>query len=292
MTTIWRALARGIAAGTAGTGARLAAGLLDPARRDRATARPPALRRLAVSAATDAAIGATAGALRSAGVRLPAAAGGALLGIAGLIATAGPGTVGRMLNPRRWGEVDWAAVAVPQLAYGVTTHQTLLVVSRVAEGRETVLAAPSGTLLRAAALGAASGSRSSAAITAVALTSARNDRGLIAPRLGSPAATVALGLLAIAEAIGDKRPGTPSRLETVPLLARAAAGAVSAGVMARRDDDDPALPAVIGMSTATLAAIAGAGLRGVAARRLRTDKPGAFAEDLLAGLLAWYGARR
>lgn len=292
MTAIWRALARGAAAGAAGTGARYGTVALDLAGPGQAL--PPAdgrLRRLAVNTTTGSAIGATAGALRSAGVRLPTAVGGPLLGMAGLVAAGGPAALRRVVDPRRWREVDWARDALPQLAYGVATHQTLVVVSRVAEGREAVPPAPPATLLRAAALGVASGARSSAGITAVALTSARSDPGIIAPRLGGPVGAVLLGALAAAEVVADKRT-TGSRLQTPSMLARTVLGAVAAGTMARRDDDDPALPAVIGLASAALGALAGYRLRAASARWLRTDRPGAVAEDLLAGFLGWFGARR
>jgi uncharacterized membrane protein len=290
VTAIWRALARGAAAGAAGTGARYATAALDPTGPQRPVP-DGCLRRIAINTGTGSAIGATAGALRSAGVRLPNAVGGPLLGAAGLVASGGPTALRRVLDPRRWPEVDWARDALPQLAFGVAAHQGLVVVSRVAEGREPVPPAPPATLLRAAALGAASGARSSAGITAVALTSARSDPGVIAPRLGGSVGAVLLGVLTAAEVVADKRT-TGSRLQPASLLSRAVLGAVAAGTMARRDDDDPALPAVIGLATAALGSVAGYRLRAATARLLGTDRPGAVAEDLLAGLLSWFGARR
>jgi uncharacterized membrane protein len=146
-------------------------------------------------------------------------------------------------------------------------------------------------LMRAAALGAASGSRSTAGITAVALTSGTDDRGAVASRLGSRTGGVVAGLAAVGELVADKLPSTPSRLGA-GLLPRLVLGASSAATMARRDGHDVVLPLLIGLGGAGAASVLGVRLRAAAARRLGSDKPGAFAEDALAALLGWYGARR
>ena len=52
------------------------------------------------------------------------------------------------------------------------------------------------------------------------------------------------------------------------------------------------LPALVAAAVAVGAAVLGNRLRGVAAQRFGTDKPGAFLEDGLAALLGWLGARR
>jgi uncharacterized membrane protein len=148
-----------------------------------------------------------------------------------------------------------------------------------------------GVLLRAAALGAASGSRSTAGITAVALSSGADDQGAVAPRLGTRSGSVVTGLLAAAELVGDKLPSTPSRLGA-GLAPRLVLGATSAATMARRDGHDPVLPLVIGLGGAGAAAVLLVRLRAAAAARLGSDRPGAFAEDGLAALLGWFGARR
>lgn len=296
MTAIWHGLARGAAAGAAGTCARLAAGQLDrlptPPRPASGSIRGMTQRSLGTDTAAGAAIGAVAGALRSAGVRPPAALAAPLLGAAMLACTAGPRAPVALLVPRRRSEAGRSRDLLAALAYGVATQQALVMVSRVAEGREPVPAAAPATLVRAAALGAASGARSGAALSAVAATSTRTDPGVLPPRLASPAATAAIGLLTLAEAILDKLPRTGSRLQTAPLVVRAVAGAVAAGAMARREGDDPALPAVVGLGSATLGAVAGHRWRAIAAGRLGTDRPGALVEDVLAGVLSWYGSRR
>jgi uncharacterized membrane protein len=147
-------------------------------------------------------------------------------------------------------------------------------------------------LLRAAALGAASGSRSTAGVTAVALASRRGDPGALASGLGSTAGTVVSSVLALGELVGDKLPTTPSRLAVAPLAGRVLLGGTAAAAQARRDGRDPVVPALVAAAGAAGAAVLFARLRGVATDRFGSDKPGAFAEDGLAALLGWLGARR
>ena len=52
------------------------------------------------------------------------------------------------------------------------------------------------------------------------------------------------------------------------------------------------LPALVGATSAVGSAVLFSQLRGVAADRFGSDKPGAFIEDGLAALLGWFGARR
>jgi uncharacterized membrane protein len=289
VTSIMRGLARGAAAGAAGATALTATGGIALARRGATGPAEPAptgpLAPLGPLAGptTAVVVGGLAGVLRAAGVRVPTAVGGPVLGAVGLLAGAGPLAVPR---GRR------GAAAAGLLLYGLVTHATLVAVSRVAEQRETVRPPEPAVLLRAAALGAASGSRSTAGFAALAATSTRDDRGAVAGRLGSPAGTVLSSLAAAGELVGDKLPGTPARTALPVLLPRAAAGAIVAGGMATRDGDDPAVPAVIGLVTAVAAALLAVRARAAAAERFGSDRPGAFAEDALAGLLGWLGARR
>jgi uncharacterized membrane protein len=129
-------------------------------------------------------------------------------------------------------------------------------------------------------------------VTAVALTSARGDRGRIASGLGSTAGTTVSGVLALGELVGDKLPFVPSRLAAPALGGRVLLGGTSAAAEARRDGHDPVLPALVGATAAVGAALLGSRLRGVAAERFGSDKPGAFLEDGLAAALGWLGARR
>ena len=316
--SVWRGLLRGAAAGAAGTTALNAVTYLDMALRGRPASDAPeqVVQRLAGTAgvelpggrkqranrlaglgplagiATGIGVGALAGVLRSAGVRLPTAVGGPLLGAAAMAASDVPLAVLGVSDPRTWSAVDWVSDAVPHLVYGVTTHATLVAAAAAEEERVAPVRAPLPTLLRAAALGAASGSRSTAGVTAVALASRRGDPGRLASGLGSTGGTSVSGVLALGELVADKLPFVPSRLSAPALGGRVLLGGTAAAAEARRDGHDPVLPALIGAAGAVGAAVLGSRLRGVAAQRFGSDKPGAFAEDGLAALLGWLGARR
>jgi len=316
--SVWRGLLHGAAAGAAGTTALNAVTYLDMVVRGRPASDAPeqVVRRLAGTAgidlggsrrerqnrsaglgplagiATGVGVGALAGVLRSAGVRLPTAVGGPLLGAAAMLASDVPLAALGVSDPRRWSAADWVSDAVPHLVYGVTTHATLAAASAADEERGAPVRAPLPILLRAAALGAASGSRSTAGVTAVALASRRGDAGRVASGLGSTAGTAVSGVLALGELVSDKLPATPSRLAPPALGGRVLLGGTAAAAEARRDGHDPVLPALIAAGVAVGAAVLGNRLRGVAAQRFGSDKPGAFLEDGLAALLGWLGARR
>ncbi|TQM45423.1 DUF4126 family protein [Pseudonocardia cypriaca] len=286
MRSLVSGLLRGAAAGAAGTTAHSAAGYLDRAHRP---ARFSASGLLA-DTATGVGVGALAGVLRATGVRPPAAVSGPLLGLAAAAARGGPSAVLRIVDPRR--SAHWVAEAVPPVVYGFTTHATLVSVARVAEGREPVPQASPAALLRAAALGAASGSRSVTGLAAVALTSRPGDTGPVASRLGGRTGSAVSSLAAAGELVADKLPGVPSRLAPLGLIPRAAFGATSAAAVARRDGHDPTLPGLVGAAAAIGTAVLGVQLRAAAQRRFGSDRPGALAEDVIAAALGWLGARR
>jgi uncharacterized membrane protein len=286
MRSLVSGLLRGVAAGAAGTTAYAAGGYVGRAQR----ARRLSAADLLAGAATGVGVGALAGVLRAAGVRPPAAVSGPLIGLAAAAASGGPPAVLRIVDPRRSG--DWLADAVPPVVYGFTTHATLVAVSRVAEGREAVPHASPTALLRAAALGAASGSRSVTGLAAVALTSRPDDTGPVASRLGGRTASTLSGLAAASELVADKLPGVPSRLAPLGLVPRAAFGATSAAAIARRDGHDPTLPGLVGAAAAVGMAVLGVSLRAMAQRSFGSDRPGAVVEDALAAALGWLGARR
>jgi uncharacterized membrane protein len=309
---------RGAAAGAAGTTALNAVTYLDMALRGRPASDAPeqVVRRLARSAGIDVAgnrrerqnrvaglgplagvaagvgVGALAGALRSAGLRLPTAVGGPLLGAAAMAASDVPLAALGVSDPRTWSTADWVGDAVPHLVYGLTTHATLTAAAAGEEQRVAPARPPLPTLLRAAALGAASGSRSTAGVTAVALASRRGDPGRLASGLGSTAGTATSGVLALGELVADKLPFVPSRLAGPALGGRVVLGGTAAVAEARRDGHEPVLPALVGAASAVGAAVLFARLRAVAAQRIGSDRPGAFLEDGLAALLGWVGARR
>ena len=316
--SVWKGVLRGAAAGAAGTTALNAVTYLDMVVRGRPASDAPERvvatltgkagvdlpgsrkersNRLAglgplSGIATGVAVGALAGALRSAGLRLPTAVGGPLLGAAAMAASDVPLAALGVSDPRTWSAADWVGDAVPHLVYGVTTHATLAAAAAAEEERTAPVRTPLPTLLRAAALGAASGSRSTAGVAAVALASRRGDPGRLASGLGSTAGTVTSGVLALGELVGDKLPTTPSRLAAPALGGRVLLGGTAAAAEARRDGHDPVVPALVGAAGAVGAAVLFARLRGVAADRFGSDMPGAFVEDGLAALLGWLGARR
>jgi uncharacterized membrane protein len=169
---------------------------------------------------------------------------------------------------------------------------TLVAFLRLAEGHETVPHADPSALLRAAALGAASGSRSASGIAAVAVTSRADDTGAVASWLGSSVGTTVATTAAAVELVADQLPGVPSRLAPQGLVPRLVLGATSAVAVARRDGYDSVPPALVAAASAAAVAVLGARLRAAAHRCFGSDRPGALAEDALALLLAWLGARR
>ena len=87
-------------------------------------------------------------------------------------------------------------------------------------------------------------------------------------------------MLALGELVADKLPTTPSRLAPPALGGRVLLGGTAAVAEARRDGHDPVLPALVGAAAArSVPRVLGARLRGVAAQRFGSDKPGAFLED-------------
>jgi uncharacterized membrane protein len=348
VTSLLRGLLRGAGAGSVGTTALNALTSLDMAVRGRPASDAPAevVRRAADRAriplsrrrrvrdhraeglgavagiGTGVGLGAVAGVLRAAGVRLPTAAGGPLLGAAAMLASDVPLVRLGVSDPRRWSAVDWASDVVPHLVYGVTTHAVLVASSRTEQQHpppgpdgaaapvpsagsvpapsppapsppDRSASAPSAlTLLRALALGAASGARSSAGLAAVAWTADGGDAGPVGRRLGSGGGRTLTALMAAGEAAADKTPAVPSRTAPPALAARMASGATSAGVVARRAGEEPGLPALAAVLAAVGSALAGSRLRGRAADRFGSDLPGALVEDAMAAVLGWFGARR
>jgi uncharacterized membrane protein len=143
---------------------------------------------------------------------------------------------------------------------------------------------------RVALLGAASGSRSTVGLAAVALT-ARS--GVLARPAVQRACLVAIA----AELVIDKLPITPSRLQARGLISRAVTGGLCGGLIARRDSEvTPAeLVAAVGLGAvvAVGGAVVGAGWRTVAAGRGIGGRFGAaIAEDVVALALAAAGVTR
>jgi uncharacterized membrane protein len=141
-------------------------------------------------------------------------------------------------------------------------------------------------------VGAATGSRSTAGVAALALTSTRESPSAVASRLGGRTGTVVSGLASAAEAVADKLPVVPSRTTPAGLAPRVVLGATSAAALARRDGHDPTLAGLVGLAAATGAAVLGVRWRAAAQRLWGSDLPGALGEDATTALLAYAGSRR
>ncbi len=134
-------------------------------------------------------------------------------------------------------------------------------------------------ILRAALLGLATGGRSTAGLTALAVTvtSSRGGSPLTNPWTGRAAVVAGLG-----EAVVDKLPQTPSRLRPVVLGPRLAFGAVSGAILAHRAGGGRAtsvLAATAGLAGAAAGSWLGVSWRGRASSRFGADLPGALIED-------------
>jgi uncharacterized membrane protein len=147
------------------------------------------------------------------------------------------------------------------------------------------LAVPGATsLLKYAALGAATGARTSAGGTALAWSSSSADPAW----LRSPAARGVTTLMAGGEGVGDQLPGIGSRLVPQQLVPRLLAAAGSGALLARRVSEPLAVGATVAVAGALVGAYAGSWWRGFAARRLGRDNYGAVIEDaLVAGAAGW-----
>ncbi|MBB4689105.1 hypothetical protein [Amycolatopsis jiangsuensis] len=312
MVNLMRGVARGVTAGAAGTTALNAASGLDSVVRARPASTVP--EQLVERVAKDAipgrgkvrknrvaalgplagigngvGIGGLAGGLRAVGLRLPAGLGGPVLGLAAMVATDGPVALTKVSRPAEWSTDDWLADIVPHLAYGVVTHRTIASLSKDEERPPP--AARCRTLIRAGALGAATGLRSSIGMSALSLSARRDDAG-VSSRIAGPWAKTGSVVVAAGETVLDKQPTTPDRTEPPGLLPRAGLAATSGGAVAARYGEDPDLPALVGAAAAIGSAMAGIRFRAVARKRCGKDLPGALVEDAVAVVLSWLAVRR
>lgn len=125
-----------------------------------------------------------------------------------------------------------------------------------------------------AALGKASGFRSSVGISVGLLTWFRGSKH---ERWAVAGSTVAIA----GELVGDKLPSTPSRLDPAPLGGRIAAGAGAAYAVARRGGEDPIPAVIIGGLSAVAGSYAGHAYRAWASKRV-PPVAAAVAEDAVA----------
>jgi uncharacterized membrane protein len=314
VTSLLSGFRRGLAAGAAGTTALNAATQADmvlrarpasgapaelvstaadrlgvdvPGKRGERTQRLEGLGALA-GTGTGLAVGAVAGVLRAAGVRLPAAIGGPVLGVAAMAATDLPLARLGVSDPRKWGAADWAADAIPHLVYGVTTH-AVLAAGDDADRYGAPPAPSAGALVRATLLGAATGCRSTVGLTALALRARRTDPSP-ANWFASPGRRAVPVLATLGEVAGDKSPAIPDRTTPGGLAPRIVLASTAADLAAHRDRHEGGPPALVAALAAVGTAVLGQRLRGVAKQRFGSDLPGALIEDGVAAGLAWVGA--
>jgi uncharacterized membrane protein len=212
---------------------------------------------------------------RSAGVRLPFPVGAVVKGAAAMAATDVPVAALGVSDPRTWSREDWIADAVPHLAYGAVTQA---VIAGIPTPEEQVLprqAASAGLVGRALVLGVAAGSRSSLGPAGPMLTAA--DSGTV-KKLSNLAAVAG-------ELYVDKQPGTPERTSAGALPARLASGAGGAGLLAKRQGANAALPVLAGIAGSAAGSFGGLAWRRWAGARM-PDLQAALIEDGVAVLLA------
>jgi hypothetical protein len=272
--------------------------------------------------ATGVAVGAAAGQWQGAVRRLGPLAGPAAISGAAMLATDLTMAVLGVSDPRTWDAASWLSDVVPHLVFGAVVYAGLAEPPSGSAAPATTPPAatyeggqdspagrqqhggsdpgapaaaappparpetPTPALLgRAAALGAATGMRSTVALAALIL---RRSEGLPAV-LRHPAARPAAAVADAGELVADKLPTTPSRLEPPGLAGRVVSASLAAAVLARSGHRRP-IPA---MAVASAAALAAAKVchdaRAALARHLPDPVVG-VAEDALAIGLAALGS--
>jgi hypothetical protein len=226
--------------------------------------------------------GVLASAARAAGIRLPAPIGAVAAGVAAMAAADLPAAVLGVSDPSTWTAADWAADAVPHLAYGAAVQAVLEAIP--SEEEQVVPRHPAGAGLaaRSALLGAAAGSRSSLGWAAPTLTAPRRP-GAPEHRSG-PARVAALAAVAGEMAI-DKQPGIPARTSPAGAAPRFVGALAGAAQLATRERANAALPVLTAAVGAAATTWGGPAWRHWAAARLPGDQA-ALMEDGVAVLLA------
>jgi uncharacterized membrane protein len=220
-------------------------------------------------------LGVVSSLVRSAGVRMPFLVGAVVKGAASMAVTDVPAAVLGVSDPGTWTREDWLTDAVPHLAYGATVQA---IVSALPTPKERVLprqAAHAGLIGRSLLLGVAAGGRSSLGPGGPMITAA--DSGLI-KKLSNLAAVAG-------ELYVDKQPGTPERTSAGALPARLASGAGGAGLLAKRQGANAALPVLAGVAGSAAGSYGGLAWRKWAGARM-PDLQAALIEDAVAVVLA------
>jgi len=301
-------LARGLAAGAAGTTVLHAVTYLDTALRGRPASSLPerlvdaaagaaghelpgrgkagAARRTGLGALAGIADGLLTGVLastvRSAGIRLPAPLGAVAAGAAAMAATDVPAAVLGVTDPTTWTAADWMADAVPHLAYGAAVQGVLEAIPDEREQRIPREPAGAGLAVRSFLLGVAGGARSTLGWAMPTLT-APSRRGMPEHRPG----LARLGALAAiaGELVADKQPGIPVRTDAAMAAPRFVGAAAGAAQLATRERANAAVPVLMAAGGAAVGIWGGLGGRLWLQRRLPALQAG-LAEDGAALLLA------
>ncbi len=225
-------------------------------------------------------------------------------------------------DPRTWDAASWLSDVVPHLAFGAVVYAALAELSSgpvppaetptagtvegsgdspagrqrpgdddsggasAAASPPARPATPAPAMLgRAAALGAATGLRSTVALAALII---RRSDGLPAV-LRHPAARRAAALADAGELVIDKLPMTPSRMNSSGLTGRVISASLAAAVLARSGHRRPVPAMAIASAAALAAAKIGHDARCALACHL-PDPAAAVAEDALAIALAALGS--
>ena len=230
--------------------------------------------------------GTLASVARSAGIRFSPPVGAVLTGAVAMAATDIPVAALGVSDPRTWTAADWAADAVPHLAFGAAVQAVLGAVPTAKERATPRNRARVGLTLRSALLGIASGSRSSLGFAGPVLT---------APERASAPARAAAVVAVAGEFVGDKLPRTPPRTSAAGLPPRFLEAVAGATRLAGRERSNAARPALFAAAGAAAGTWGGLGWRRWAALRM-PDWQAALIEDgaalVLAGLACLPGRDR
>ena len=222
-------------------------------------------------------IGVVSSLARAAGLRLSPVLGPAVTGAAAMAATDLPAAALGVTDLTTWSAEDWAADAVPHLAYGLATHQTL----RALEKRDSTVTSPSrpsaGLVFRSFALGVATGCRSTLGLVAAAFT-AGGDGG------ASKAARGATVLAMASEMAADKHPEMPSRLGAPGVVPRFTSGAIGSVALAGQQNAVADVPVLAGLAGVAAGAVGGAALREAADARIGSWQAGLLEDAVAVGL--------
>jgi uncharacterized membrane protein len=139
-------------------------------------------------------------------------------------------------------------------------------------------------LLRAAALGVATGGRTATGLAALAFTRSAFLR--------RPWVRGLTALAAVGELVADKTPAIPSRLTPPALAGRVVAGVLGTAALARREGVSPVLPVLVATGAVVAGSVAGARWRGYAASKGWPAVPAALVEDAVVIALAAAASRR